>query len=154
MRQVNGGSRSYGQMQAQAVFYLPLITDAIVLANRVGGGLSVGRPTFYQQLHLGGYTTVRGYYLNRFTGDRSFYHNIELRIKLFDFTSYLFPGSIGVLGFHDTGRVWVDQESSQKWHTGYGGGLFIIPADLILIQAAVAKSVEGTQPYISLGLSF
>jgi hypothetical protein len=50
--------------------------------------------------------------------------------------------------------VWVPGENSQKWHHGYGGGLFIIPADLVLIQASIANSKEGIQPYVSFGLSF
>jgi hypothetical protein len=83
-----------------------------------------------------------------------FYHNLELRAKLFDFTSYLFPGSVGIIAFNDEGRVWVPGEHSQQWHHGYGGGLFIIPADLVLIQASIANSKEGIQPYVSLGLSF
>ena len=154
MRKINGSERSYGQMQSKAVFYLPLLADAIVLANRVGGGASVGKPAFYQQFQLGGYNNLRGYYVNRFTGKAAFYHNVELRVKLFDFTSYLFPGTVGLIGFNDVGRVWAPGESSKKWHQGFGGGIFIVPADLVLIQAAVAKSVEGTQPYISIGFSF
>ncbi|HEU0111721.1 MAG TPA: BamA/TamA family outer membrane protein [Flavisolibacter sp.] len=153
-KQTNGTGNTYGQVQTQGIFYFPILTNSIVLANRMGGGVSVGQPAFFQQFQLGGYTTLRGYYLNRFTGDHIFYNNLELRIKLFDFTSYLFPGSFGIIGFNDVGRVWAKNESSQKWHKGYGGGIFIIPADLVLIQAAFAKSEEGTQPYISLGLSF
>lgn len=154
MQQLNGSQRSYGQVQSEAIFYLPLLTDAVVLANRLGGGTSVGSPAFYQQFQLGGYNNLRGYYVNRFTGKSVFYHNIELRAKLFDFISYLFPGSVGVIGFNDLGRVWTPGESSKKWHHGYGGGIFVVPADLILIQAAVAKSAEGTQPYVSIGFSF
>jgi hypothetical protein len=154
MRQMNGSQRSYGQIQSEAIFYLPLLTRAIVLANRLGGGTSIGQPAFYQQFQLGGYNNLRGYYVNRFTGKSAFYHNVELRIKLFDFTSYFFPGTVGLVGFNDIGRVWTTGESSAKWHQGYGGGIFVIPAELVLIQASFAKSVEGTQPYISIGLSF
>jgi len=154
MRKINGVQKSYGQVHSQAVFYLPLITNSIVLANRIGAGTSIGDPAFFQQFQLGGYNTLRGYFVNRFTGRSVMYNNLELRIKLFDFTSYLFPGTVGVIAFNDVGRVWVPGEVSKKWHKGYGGGIFIIPADLILIQAAFAKSVEGTQPFVSIGLSF
>jgi hypothetical protein len=82
------------------------------------------------------------------------YHNAELRFKLFDFTSYLFPGRIGLIAFNDVGRVWAEGEESKKWHDGYGGGLYIIPAQLVLIQAIIGHSKEGTQPYISVGVSF
>jgi hypothetical protein len=154
MKQLNGEQNWYGQVVSEAIFYLPIFSEDIVLANRLGAGTSVGQPAYYQQLQLGGYNNLRGFYVNRFTGRSMFYHNLELRAKLFDFTSYLFPGSVGVVAFNDEGRVWVPGESSQKWHHGYGGGIFIIPADLVLIQASVANSKEGIQPYISFGLSF
>ncbi|MGZ3837019.1 MAG: BamA/TamA family outer membrane protein [Flavisolibacter sp.] len=150
-----GSHQSYGQVQSELVFYLPLFGDSsIVIANRIGGGTSIGEPAFFQQLSLGGLSNLRGFYANRFTGRSLFYHSIELRAKLFDFTSYLFPGTVGIVGFNDLGRVWVPGENSSTWHQGYGGGIFIIPADLILVQAAVARSVEGIQPYVSIGLSF
>jgi hypothetical protein len=153
MKQVNGDQKSYGQIQSQAIFYLPLSTS-VVLANRIGWGTSIGKPAFYQQFQLGGYNTLRGFFPNRFTGRTAVYHSIELRAKLLDFTSYLFPGTLGMTVFNDLGRVWVPGESSNKWHRGFGAGIFIIPADLILIEAAISKSVEGTQPYISIGFDF
>jgi hypothetical protein len=97
---------------------------------------------------------LRGFHSIRFTGKTMLYHNVELRVKLFDFNSYLFPGSIGIIGFNDVGRVWVPGESSNKWHDGYGGGLYIIPAELVLIQAVIGHSIEGTQPYITFGFRF
>ncbi|SHF16768.1 hypothetical protein SAMN02745131_01924 [Flavisolibacter ginsengisoli DSM 18119] len=154
MKQLGGDHKWYGQVVSEAILYLPIISDNIVLANRVGAGTSIGQPAYYQQLQLGGYNNLRGFYVNRFTGRSMFYHNLELRAKLFDFTSYLFPGSVGIMAFNDEGRVWVPGEHSQQWHHGYGGGLFIIPADLVLIQASIANSKEGIQPYVSLGLSF
>ena len=155
MWQLGDESKSYSQVKTDLVFYLTFFNDSnIVIANRIGGGTSIGHPAFFQQLQLGGLQNLRGFYNSRFIGKSMFYHTIELRAKLFDFTSYLFPGTVGVIGFNDFGRVWVPHESSTTWHHGYGGGIFIIPADLILIQAAVAKSVEGIQPYVSIGLSF
>jgi outer membrane translocation and assembly module TamA len=77
-----------------------------------------------------------------------------MRLKLFDFTSYLFPGTVGLVAFNDVGRVWVPDESSNVWHDGYGAGFYIVPADLILIQAVLAHSVEKTQPYFSIGFRF
>jgi hypothetical protein len=64
------------------------------------------------------------------------------------------PGSFGLIGFNDVGRVWVPGESSDKWHDGYGGGLYIIPAQLVLIEAVMGFSKEGSLPYISIGFRF
>jgi outer membrane translocation and assembly module TamA len=83
-----------------------------------------------------------------------FYHNAELRVKLFNFNSYLVPGSFGIIGFNDLGRVWTPNEAYGKWHHGYGGGIYIIPADLLLIQAVIGFSEERVQPYFAIGFQF
>ncbi|WP_222597002.1 hypothetical protein [Chitinophaga pinensis] len=77
-----------------------------------------------------------------------------MRLKLFDFTSYLLPGTVGLIGFNDLGRVWMPGEQSHRWHDGYGGGLYVMPVDLFLIQAAVGFSEEGALPYITAGFRF
>ncbi|HEX8277382.1 MAG TPA: BamA/TamA family outer membrane protein, partial [Segetibacter sp.] len=155
LNQFNGARLSTGSILSELNFYIPLSRDSnVVIANRIGGGTTVGSPAFYQQMQLGGSRTLRGFHTFRFTGKSMFFHNLDLRCKLFDFTSYLFPGSIGVVGFNDIGRVWVPGEASNKWHHGYGGGMYIIPAELILVQAVFGHSVEGTFPYISIGFTF
>jgi hypothetical protein len=155
MKQLNEDGKTYGQVFSEFSFYLTLLKDSnIVLANRVGGGTTFGKPAFFQQMQLGGLQNLRGYHSIRFTGKTILYHNVELRLKLFDFTSYLLPGTVGLIGFNDLGRVWAKGESSNTWHNGYGGGLYIIPADLVLIQAVVGHSAEGNYPYITFGLRF
>jgi hypothetical protein len=155
MNHLNGNRKSYGQIYSDFSFYIPVSADSnIVIANRIGGGTTVGSPAFFQQMQLGGVHNLRGFHTYRFTGKTMFFHNIDLRFKLFDFNSYLFPGTIGIVGFNDIGRVWVPGEASNKWHDGYGGGVYIVPAELVLIQALVGHSVEGTLPYISIGFTF
>ncbi len=154
MKELNGPQKWYGKIFSEFSFYIPLKDSTIILANRVAGGTAPGNPAFYQQFQLGGPTNLRGYNLNRFTGKSMLYHNLELRVKLFDFTSYIVPGTIGLIGFNDIGRVWTPREKSSKWHTGYGGGFYIIPADLILIQVLLARSNEQVQPYFSVGVRF
>ena len=109
----------------------------------------MGKPQFYQMMMLGGPLNLRGYNLNRFTGHSMLYHNAELRLKLFDFTSYLFPGSLGIIGFNDVGRVWLKEETSSTWHHGYGGGIYIVPANVVLVRALLGHSVEGNQFYLN-----
>ncbi len=155
MQQTNEEKYSYGLFYTNFDFYIPVFKDTnIVLATRLGGGTTIGKPAFFQQMQLGGLRNLRGYHSIRFTGKSMFFHNVELRAKLFDFTSYLFPGSIGLIAFNDVGRVWVPGEASGKWHDGYGGGIYIVPSDLVLIQALLGHSKEGTLPYISFGFSF
>ena len=154
MKQLNGLKNTYSKVVSEFSFYIPIKDSTIVIANRIGGGTTIGDAAYYQQLKLGGPQNLRGYNINRFTGKSMLYHNIELRLKLFDFTSYIVPGTIGLIGFNDLGRVWTPGEVSSKWHNGYGGGLYIIPAELILIQALIGHSEEGNTPYFSIGVRF
>jgi hypothetical protein len=144
----------YGRIETELRFYLNPGKSGFVIANRIGAGTTVGNPTFYQRFQMGGVRNLRGFHSNRFTGRTALYHNLDLRMKLFNFSSYITPGAVGLIGFNDLGRVWEPGTSSSTWHEGYGGGVYVIPAELILIQATVGFSKEGALPYISVGFSF
>jgi hypothetical protein len=155
MTGVNISDHTYGQLLSEFSFYLNPDRDSVfVIANRMGGGTTVGNATYFQQLKLGGNQNLRGFYSWRFTGKSMAYDNLELHLKLLDVTSYILPGTLGLVGFNDVGRVWSPGESSDTWHDGYGGGFYFVPAQLILIQAVVGFSKEGTYPYISAGFRF
>ncbi|TDO22799.1 BamA/TamA family outer membrane protein [Pedobacter duraquae] len=151
---LNDQHNACGSIQTEFRSYVNPGSSGFVIANRLGAGTTIGTPTFYQRMQLGGVRTLRGFHTNRFTGRSMVYYNLDLRLKLFDFTSYITPGSVGLIGFNDIGRVWEPGQSSKSWHDGYGGGVYVIPAELILIQAAVGFSKEGALPYISIGFSF
>ncbi|WP_299826040.1 BamA/TamA family outer membrane protein [uncultured Pontibacter sp.] len=146
---------NFGQAISEFSFYINLKeNENLVLANRIGAGTTLGEPRFYQLLYLGGNDNLRGFRNFRFAGESMLYHNLELRLKLFDFTSYLFPGTVGLIGFNDVGRVWAEGGKSDKWHDGYGGGFYLIPAKLILLQGVVGFSEEDILPYVSVGFRF
>lgn len=153
-QQLNSGNQRYGKIQTEFRYYVNPGKGGLVIADRIGGGTTIGDPAFFQMMQLGGIRTLRGFHTNRFTGKTMVYNNLDLRLKLFDFSSYIAPGSVGLLGFTDVGRVWYPGESSKFWHQGYGGGIYVIPADLILIQAAFGFSKESILPYISIGFNF
>jgi hypothetical protein len=136
----------------------------VVFAARVGGGLNTGNYEFYQAQILDGKTELRGFRKTRFYGDRKFYTNLEMRIKLFNIRTYLFPASLGILGFHDLGRVWYKDASgvdpsaasgkSNAWHKGWGGGLWFTPFNLTVLSLEAGHSEEGTLAYVRLGFMF
>jgi hypothetical protein len=104
---LNGYSKSFAQIIPEIALYTPLnAARTIILGERVGGGISFGKTTFYQSLFLGGHENLLGYRQYRFAGQHSFYNNLELRIKLSEFASYVLPGQFGFTGFFDIGRVW------------------------------------------------
>jgi hypothetical protein len=150
---LNGSSRDFLQVRPQLTYYFSLNNrSTIVLSDRIGGGVSFGAPAFYQSMFLGGNGNLLGYLGNRFAGDHMLYNNLQGRIKLFNIASYVLPGQMGLTGFFDSGRVWARGESSDQWHTGYGGGLYFSPARLTVIQALAGYSKEGWYPYVSIGL--
>jgi len=155
LKAINGSHNAYTQLLSEFSFYLNPDRDSVlIIANRTGGGTYFGTADYFQQIKLGGPQTLRGYHTWRFTGRTMLYNNFEVRLKVLDFTSYLLPGSVGLLGFNDIGRVWSATDSSNAWHDGYGGGIYVIPAELVLIQAAVGFSKEGSLPYLSIGFRF
>ncbi|MFD3003045.1 BamA/TamA family outer membrane protein [Pontibacter toksunensis] len=154
-QQLNGQEDAYSQIASDFILYIsPGSSSNFTIINRIGAGTTVGAPAFFQQLYLGGNRNLRGYRNFRFAGESMAYHNLDLRLKLFDFNSYLFPGSVGLIGFNDVGRVWAEGESSNEWHNGYGGGFYLIPGKSILIQGLLGFSKESTLPYISVGFNF
>jgi hypothetical protein len=153
-QRLDQGSDSYGAATAEFRFYLNPGKSGLVIANRIGGGTTIGSPTFFQQMQLGGLNSLRGFNSKRFTGNTMFYNNLDLRLKLFNFTSYLVPGTVGMLGFTDVGRVWEKGEHSRRWHQGYGGGLYVMPGEVILLQASVGASKEASMLYLSVGFGF
>lgn len=155
MTGINISDHTFGKFLTDFSVYLNPDRDSIfVIGNRIGGGFVTGKANYYQQVKLGGDLDLRGFYIWRFTGKSMAYDNLEVHLKLFDFTSYITPGSVGVVGFNDVGRVWTPGESSNTWHDGYGGGFYVIPAQLVLIQGVVGFSKEGTYPYITIGYKF
>jgi hypothetical protein len=148
---LNDFSKSFAQLRPEFTFYQKLnSTGTIVLSDRIGGGISVGKPAFYQSMFLGGQGNLLGYLQNRFAGKHMVYNNLQARIKLANIASYIIPGQLGLSGFYDAGRVWVDGETSNQWHQGVGGGLYFAPAGLTILQVLAGHSTEGWYPYVSL----
>ena len=152
--EIGGASKQHTYLNTAFSIYHTFGKDAVTLANRTGLDAVWGDPYFFQHVQLGGEGSLRGFNSRRFTGKTMVYNNLEMRAKLFSYDSYLVPGTVGLVGFYDVGRVWMSQEQSQTWHQGYGGGLYFIPADLMLIQAAWGISKEAVLPYIRIGLRF
>ena len=122
---------------------------------RFGGGHIFSKHyDYFQGMSIGADNFVRGYRKNRFSGSSMAYASAELRLKLFQSQSYIFPGNVGLMGFYDIGKVWQRGESSKKWHGAYGGGLYYVPYSLVMLSATVAFSPEDQLFNFSLGTKF
>jgi hypothetical protein len=124
------------------------------LALRVGGKQVWGDYPFQEAAYIGGHTTVRGFRAQRFAGDGSLYGNAELRLPLGHFM-ILLPGEFGVFALGDVGRVFLAGETSSKWHTAVGGGLwFSFITRGSTLSVSVANSEQRTGLYLDAGFMF
>ncbi|HEY4195052.1 MAG TPA: BamA/TamA family outer membrane protein [Mucilaginibacter sp.] len=147
---LNNNAKSFAQLRPEFTFFQKVDSAArLVLSDRIGGGVSVGNPAFYQYMYLGGQGNLLGYLQNRFAGQQMAYNNLQARLRLANIGGYILPGQLGITGFYDVGRVWIDGEHSDTWHQGEGGGIYFAPATLTVIQIIAGHSNEGWYPYIA-----
>jgi hypothetical protein len=145
----------FGEVHGEAATYLspPLVLDP-TLALRIGGKRVWGRYPFQESAFIGGADSVRGLRPARYAGDAAAWASAELRLALFRFRA-LVPGRFGVFGLADAGRVWLENENSDKIHTGFGGGIWMsfLKPDNTLSMAA-ARSEGHMRLYFSAGFAF
>jgi hypothetical protein len=124
----------------------------LVFATKFKGHLNFNpNYEFYQAATIGGSDGLRGFRNQRFTGQKSYYQSTDIRYSFKKTKTRLLPIRLGLYGGFDYGRVWLNQESSNKWHYSYGGGLFINGADLISANLGVFNSVEGLRVVFKIG---
>jgi hypothetical protein len=140
---MNPNSHNITQLNADLTVYISVASESnLVYVTRFGYGHNIGSLEFPQAQYLGGTDNLRGFRKQRFAGRTMAFNNSEFRIKLGEFSTYLFPGSIGLQFFNDVGRVWADNESSNTWHDGFGGGVWISPIKRFVVTFSLAHSKE------------
>jgi outer membrane translocation and assembly module TamA len=152
VRNMQQWDRAYKNAVSSLAIYIPL-GRAFSIATRAGGAALLGDADFYDFNTLDGYVNLRGYERERFSGKSVFYNNNEIRCVT-NTRNYLFNGKIGLLAFCDQGRAWQPLERSDKWHTGYGGGLILIPFGTAPLTATYCTSVEGNFIQLKAGMFF
>ncbi|MDX1428867.1 MAG: BamA/TamA family outer membrane protein, partial [Rhodothermales bacterium] len=129
------------------------LTDAgnQTLAIRVAGEKVFGTFPYYESAFLGGPDRLRGFTEERFAGDASVFASGELRLFV-GHLNMLLPWHVGVFGFGDVGRVYLDGQSPGGWHTSSGGGIWLAPLyRQFTVSATIARSAEGTFLYVGAG---
>ncbi|MGC9355720.1 MAG: BamA/TamA family outer membrane protein, partial [Mariniphaga sp.] len=145
--------QNFSRLSADWSFYYTLPRmPRLAFALRAGGSKNFGEYRFYEAAKLGGKTNLRGFRATRFYGDAAVYQNTDIRFRLSKFSSYLLTGSYGILAFHDVGRVFYQNENSQSWHQGYGGGIWISPFNLATLTVSYAASRDDAM--FQLGLNY
>ncbi|MDB4872078.1 MAG: hypothetical protein JWL97_3082, partial [Gemmatimonadales bacterium] len=118
-------SKAYESADAWAAAYFTLPTPKLpVLAFRVGGKKLWGSFPYFDAAFLGGSETFRTEERQRYAGDASVYGSTELRVPVAKFPLIL-PLDVGLLGFADVGRVYLNGQSPGGWHSAAGGGFWV-----------------------------
>jgi hypothetical protein len=131
----------------------PPLPLAAVLALRAGGSRSFGSYPWFDAPSVGGEATLRGFDLGRFTGDGAVFAGAELRARLFRFSLGL-PGEAGFLAATDVGRVWLDGEASDRWHSSLAGGIWVSVIDRAATLSATLADGERTMLYVRGGFAY
>ncbi|WP_109298737.1 metallophosphoesterase [Aquimarina sp. AU474] len=127
---------------------LVLKTDLIAQIN-IGDDFEL-----YQAATLGGAKGLRGFRLERFTGESALAFSNDLRYSFNRFKTGLLPLQIGVYGGADVGRVWLDGEDSDKWHNSFGGGMWVNAMETVGGQLGLFNSDDGLRFTFGIGLDF
>jgi len=142
-------------LSSEFKFYVRLgVSDRFVLASRIGVQHIIGKYDFFQANNLGGINNLRSFANERFSGRTAFYQNIDVRIKVFDSENQSVPISGGITPGFDYGRVWIDEETSDKMHYGYGGSIWVAPLDYIALSAGMFFSEEEPRFTVRAGFQF
>lgn len=164
-----GGAGSYRRLSAEFRAYLTPGGFPATLAVRGVARRNWGAFPWYESVFLGGSSNpldsepsrpggegipLRGYEPQRFAGRSGLAAGLELRMNLASFM-FLVPVRFGVTAGGETGRVWAEGESSDRWHPVVVGGIwfsFVGPANVLSLS--FTGSPERTGFYLSAGFGF
>lgn len=109
---------------------------------------------FYQMANLGGDFDLRGFRLQRFSGKQLFFQTSDLRLEIGKFKNGIVPVKYGFLGGFDYGRVWLANDFSERWHTSYGGGIWLNGINVVTAKLSYFQSSDGGRVSFGLGFGF
>ncbi|MDT8392912.1 MAG: metallophosphoesterase [Bacteroidales bacterium] len=137
--------------------YQKIPHTGFTIASRIGGMVNIGSYRFFQANVLGGAglfynpdkdffeeANFRGAPADRFSGTAVFYHNTDLRLKIWDVQSYVIPGQFGAHLLFDYGKIWLKDSAINSWQYGWGGGLWYNFYGNFLMNLSYGHSVYGS----------
>ena len=146
---------TYGRLDATWMEYVSVKMPADpVLHLRIQGQKAWGRTPFFQLPYAGGDESLPGFVSRRFVGDGSLTTTALLRLTLL--RPHVFTNlELGVHGIGSLGRVWYEGETSNRWHDGFGGGIWLrVPSLDRGVGFSAVKGDVGVRYYLDFGLLF
>jgi len=136
------------------LFFSPVEASDLTLSVRLVGEKTWGKVPYFEAASIGSSTLLRGFQQKRFVGDAALAGVFEARVKVGEL-DIVFPTTIGVFGFVETGRVFVAGEDSRMWHPSYGAGVWAAPWNReTTLTGSLGFSEESVLLYGSIGFSF
>lgn len=130
-------------------------SSSLVLATKLGGEVIIGDDfEFYHAAQLGGGHSLRGFRKERFAGKYSMYQNTDLRLRLGKFKTSFIPLNYGITGGFDYGRVWVEEDTSDKWHNSVGSSFWVSGLETFTANIGYYSSTDGGRIAFVLGFAF
>lgn len=134
--------------------YIPFTPNqTVVLATNIGGAYTLGDYQFYHANYLSNRSRLRGFKTNRFAGDGIIYAATDLRIMLTE-GSGAFPTGFGIFGSFDVGRAFLENQDIDQWHTSIGGGIFLIPLNILAFKVGYFAGEDDRQVLVGGSLAF
>jgi len=126
----SNNNSTYNKLFGYLEFHSTIHTKfPVFIGIRGGGAISSGDIPFYKLNNLGQNNFLRGYRKNRFNGKSIVFFNSDIKLQILDIVTAVVPVKFGVQGFYDIGRAYIENENSNKVHSGYGGGIYLIPLE-------------------------
>ena len=130
-------------------------SGTLVFATKIGGKALIGDDfEFYHGANLGGNHSLRGFRKERFIGKYSAFQNIDVRLLLGEVKTSFVPLKYGITGGFDYGRVWLEDDNSNKWHNSAGGTLWVSGLEAFTANLGYYASTEGGRVVFTLGFDF
>lgn len=146
-----GGGDYHGILLSYQHRHFQQLRNGVVFAHRLNADLTVGDLPFYEELELGGSSTVRGLSSSRDRGQGRFLFNGEVRWRGIPMwrRQHL---RLGGLVFFDVGQIYDRDEgpSLGDWRRSMGAGLRLHWASTI-VRADIGQSGNRTGIYITFG---
>lgn len=131
-----------------------LVKPKVVLAKNLGYMRAYGDKQFYHYPAIGNNNGLRGFRSERFRGDAAFYHNIDLRIKLFEWNNNFIPMDVGIVSGYDYGKVYIDDGLSNPWQSSMTIGLWMELLGATVLQPYYSFNDEQNTFSLKLGFNF
>lgn len=128
---------------------------SLVLATKLGGeAIFADDFELYHAAQLGGGDNLRGFRKERFSGQYSAYHTTDLRLLLGKLKTSFIPLKYGITGGFDYGRVWIEDDASDKWHNSVGGSFWVSGLESFTANVGYYGSSDGGRIAFVLGFAF